>query len=305
MNDADRAIAARAASQLGLISLAQATAEGLSPRQVKHRVKTGAWIPVVRGVYRMAGVPPTWEQAALAPCLGHNGLIAVSRLSAVRLHGLAASAPFPPDLTVPMDKSSRLDGATTHRARLTPIDVEQIGPIPVTTIERILVDCAAFLGPVRLQKLVDSAMHTKRITPASVDAAWERAQRAPGRWGHAKLQAALEDWRGEIRPDSAGEVRLVRMLRQWGYPEPERQIPIVDATGEVVGRADLGWSYRRVGLEYDSERWHGPERWQHDEARHARVEALGWHLLRADKLDLRPGQARLRDDLARVWQTAA
>jgi hypothetical protein len=305
MIDADRVLAVRAGSQLGLISLAQATAAGLSPRQVKYRVKTGAWIPIARGVYRIASTPATWEQTALAPCLGATGPIAVSRLSAARIHRLEPAAPIPPDVTVPMGGTSRLQGTATHRARLTPIDVERVGPIPVTTIERTLVDCAAILGPVRLQRLVDAAMHTKRVTARSVDEAWERAERAPGRWGHAKLLAALETWRGDITPDTAGEARLIRVLRQWGYPDPERQIPIVNAAGETIGRIDLGWSPQRVGIEYDSERWHGPERWEHEEARHAAIEALGWCLLRADKLDLRPGQARLRDDLKRVWPPAA
>ena len=305
MIDADRALALRAARQIGLVSLVQAKADGLTQRQVQHRVDTGAWIRVVNGVYRMADAPVTWEQAALAPCLGYKGLIAISKLSAVRAQGLDPAGPVPPDVTVPMGRASRLTGTTTHRARLTPIDIDMVGPLPVTTVERTLVDCAAVLGPVRLQRLVDAAMHTKRITVRSIEDAWDRSQRSPGRWGHSKLMAALEDWRGEIKPDTAGEARLIRVLRQWGYPEPERQIPIVNAAGETIGRVDLGWSPQRVGLEYDSERWHGPERWAHDEARHAAIEALGWHLLRADKLDLRPGQAQLRNDLKRVWLGAA
>lgn len=305
MSEADQRVAALAASQLGLISYPQARASGLSVGQVKYRIKTGAWIPVLRGVYRLAGVPKRWEQRALAPCLAREGLTAVSRLTAARMHDLQRSSPFLPDVTVPMGHAAQLPGATIHRARLTPIDVERIGPIPVTTIERTLVDCAAILGPVRLQQLVDAAMHTKRTSARAVDAAWDRSQHAPGRWGHKKLLAALEDWRGEIAPDTAAEARLIRVVRQWGFPEPERQIVITDASGQAVGRVDLGWSPQRIGLEYDSERWHGQERWAHDERRHRAIEALGWTLLHADKVDLRPGQTGLRRDLERVWPNAA
>lgn len=60
-----------------------------------------------------------------------------------------------------------------------------------------------------------------------------------------------------------------------------------------------------MGVEYDSERWHGPERWQADEARHQAIEAAGWTLVRADKLDLRPGRPQLRESLDRVWPNAA
>ncbi|HWJ63439.1 MAG TPA: type IV toxin-antitoxin system AbiEi family antitoxin domain-containing protein [Acidimicrobiales bacterium] len=302
---ADRTIAVQASTQLGLISMTQARAAGLTPRQVKHRLATGTWVRVVRGVYRLAGVPPTWQQLALAPCLAHPDLAVVSLLTASRLHGLQSSAPLLPDVTVPMGQNTRVSGATTHRARLTPLDTVRMGPIPVTTVERTLVDCAAVLGPVQLQRIVDAAMHSKRTSARAVDAAWDRSQRAPGRWGHQKLLAALEDWREGLAPDTAGEVRLIRVLRQWGFPEPERQIVVFDPSGEAVGRVDLGWSTHRVGLEYDSERWHGPERWNHDERRHQAIEALGWTLLHADKADLRPGQRGLRQDLERIWPSAA
>jgi hypothetical protein len=302
---ADQIVANRASSQLGLISFAQATAAGLSPGQIKYRVATGAWVRIVHGVYRLAGVPSTWEQQVLAPCLAHPAIAVVSRLTATRVHGLAPTAPLLPDVTVPVGQSTRINGASTHRARLTPLDIVRVGPIPVTTVERTLVDCAAFLGPVRLQRLVDAAMHAKLTSARAVDAAWDRAQRAPGRWGHKKLLGALEDWREGIAPDTAGEMRLIRMVRQWGFPEPEKQIVIVDATGDAIGRIDLGWSPQRIGLEYDSERWHGPDRWDHDEARHRTIEALGWTLLHADRIDLRPGQGRLRADLERVWRASA
>lgn len=75
-----------------------------------------------------------------------------------------------------------------------------------------------------------------------------------------------------------------------------------DGDGTVIGRVDVGWSARRVGLEYDSDEFHGPSRWTGDEARHHAIEALGWRLLHVDKVDLRPGRAGLRGALARAWR---
>jgi len=71
------------------------------------------------------------------------------------------------------------------------------------------------------------------------------------------------------------------------------------------GRVDVGWSARRVGLEYDLEQFHGPSRWASDEARHQAIEELGWQLLHVDKVDLRPGRAGLRDALDRAWRKSA
>ena len=304
MSDADRHTTAIAAQQLGLVSMDQAFAAGLSPGQVQRRVQSGAWTRIARGVYRIAGAPETWDQAALAACLSRPGAV-VSRLTAARVHDLTSSVHPLPSVTVPMGTSSRVSAARTHRARLTPIDICQVGPIPVTTIERTLVDCAEMLGPRRLCDLVDAAMHTKRITARSVDDAWERAERAPGRRGRKQLERALVAWRNPVTADLAAEVRLIRILHQWGFPDPERQIPIIDRHGTTIARVDLGWSPQRVGIEYDSERWHGPDRWQADETRHRSIEAAGWSLLRADKLDLRPGRSRLREALERAWPTAA
>ena len=56
-----------------------------------------------------------------------------------------------------------------------------------------------------------------------------------------------------------------------------------------------------IGIEYDSPEFHGPSQWVHDEARHQAIQRLGWTLLHADKLDLRPGEGTLRQGLDRVW----
>ena len=80
---------------------------------------------------------------------------------------------------------------------------------------------------------------------------------------------------------------------------------IFDAAGNLIAIADLGWRQRKIGLEYDSTRWHNPRRWEHDEQRHAAVEALGYRLLGADKADLMPGERSLRDQLARAWTASA
>lgn len=295
------AIASLASQQLGLITRAQARSCGLTDRQVDGLAARGEWERVVPGVYRMAGAPPSWESGVLAPCLAHAPGATASLFTATRLHGLARTSPLMPDVCVPFERTSRVSGATSHRARLTPLDRTMVGPIPVTSIERTLVDLAGVVGPVRLRSIVDSAMHTGRITARSVDAAWDRSQRAPGRKGRANLMAALETWRPAIRPGSAAEARLLRQLRQWGYPEPDRQIVVKDASGTIVARLDAGWRDVRVGLEYDSEEWHGEDRWTHDEERHALVESLGWTLLRVDKIDLRAGERRFRRELEQAW----
>src|SRR4051794_160639 len=56
---------------------------------------------------------------------------------------------------------------------------------------------------------------------------------------------------------------------------------VVDVTGHVVYRLDLGWEDRKVAVEYDGEEFHStPKQLAHDERRREALESrFGWRLL--------------------------
>lgn len=304
MTNVERTLAEQAAHQHGLITHHEALLHGLGRRQIQRRIEAGRWERVARGVYRIAGTPRTWKQDALAACFAAPDGAVISHLTAAALSGIWAAPPPTPHLTVPFGHSDRLTVATVHRARLGPTDATIREGIPVTTVGRTLIDCAAILGPTRLGGLVDEAFHQGLVTEGAVAHAWDLARLGPGRHGEVKLRAAIEPWTSVIRPGSPAEIRLRRQLVQWGFPEPELQIPIRAEDGTVIAMVDLGWSPGKIGVEYDSTRWHGQSRWASDLDRQAAIEALGWTLLRADKTDLQPGERSLRDALARAWSAA-
>lgn len=188
-----------------------------------------------------------------------------------------------------------------HTARLSLGHVTVLRGVPATTVGRTIVDCAGVLGPNRLGRLTNQAIHRQLLRLDQVPELWDHARRAPGRHGEVRLREVLEPWMGPITPDSPAEARLRRQLVEWGYPEPELQIPVRDEHGTVVAVIDTGWSPRRLGIEYDSAEFHDPSRWRADEARHRLIESLGWTLLHADKLDLQPGSGALRASLRRAW----
>jgi hypothetical protein len=289
-----RAVEAEVAStQHGLITFDQAIAVGLSPQQVQRRVARGQWVRVHRGVYRVAGTPPSWHGAALAACLAAPRGAMTSHLTAAAVSGLGIQAPPRPAVTVEPGRSSRLPGVTVHRSVLPPEDCTVVQAIPTTTVARTLVDCAAILGPVRLQRLVDEAFHRQLVRPAQIVAVWDRVRRGAGRAGETRLRAAVEPWAAPITPGSPAELRLHQRLVQWGLPQPELQIVVRGPSGTAIARIDFGWSQYLVGIEYDSVRWHGASRWERDLAREQRLTAAGWVILRADKSDLEPGQHEL------------
>lgn len=78
----DEAVARLAARQQGCFSRAQVLAAGMTDRMILRRIAAGRWVSVAAGVYRLAGVPVTWRQRALAACLVAGPGAVVSHRSA-------------------------------------------------------------------------------------------------------------------------------------------------------------------------------------------------------------------------------
>ncbi|MBV9951361.1 MAG: hypothetical protein JO291_05390 [Acidimicrobiia bacterium] len=297
MDRLDAVAAAIAARHLGLIPGAEARRVGFTRAQVRHRVATGRWVRLTRDLYAIAGAPLTWQRAVLAACVvGPSGTVA-SHQSAAALWRLADPGRTP-HVTVPRSASGRVTIARVHHADLDPADITRIGPIPVTRVHRTLVDLAAVATTTALEQAVDTALDGGQTSLRSIEAAIGRAQAGRGRPGVAALRTALAAWTDPIRPGSPAEARLLRHLRDWGFLDPVRQHEVRDTEGVIVARIDVAWPEARVGLEYDGRLPHGPRRVEHDERRHAAVEALGWTLHHASRADLRPGDRRLPDLLA-------
>src|SRR2546426_10568159 len=81
--DTDRAIAALAERQHGLVTRPQALQRGLTESAIGRRLAAGRWKRVHSGVYRLAGAERTWEQELRAHLLaaGH-GAVASHRSAA-------------------------------------------------------------------------------------------------------------------------------------------------------------------------------------------------------------------------------
>ena len=284
--------------QFGAISRPQLRECGWSDDMVDGRIGT-LLDRRARGVFVMPGAPTTWQQTAMIAVLaGPPGTVA-SHMTAAALAGLCR-APTVPHVTIPRGRSGRFKPAIVHVGHVPPQDCVVNG-VPCTTAARALVDCAGLLDRDGLADLVDTALSAGRTSVGAIQAALNRSSRGRGRAGPPLLRSILEDWAGPISPDSPAEVRLFRQLREWGYPPPERQVEIRDADGNVIAHGDVGWAAARIVLDYDGLRHHAARAWAHDEARHAAVERAGYLILHVDKVDLLPGERRLRDALAAIW----
>ncbi len=160
----------------------QALELGLGCRQVEDRIRRGHWLAVRRGVYAVAGMPATREQALLAAALGAGGVAAVSHRSAGHLWAMkGVREPERIHIVTDLGHRARLDGVIPHRSSaIFQEDVTRTRGVPVTSRARTLVDLSGSLPLSELQRaLEDSLRHG-----LSLDALRRCANRlaqAPGR----------------------------------------------------------------------------------------------------------------------------
>jgi hypothetical protein len=152
-------------------------------------------------------------------------------------------------------------------------DIDDFAGLPVTSPTRTAVDLMRWLPPF-LALGVGDAM--TRAGLVSVEGLRAGVEYWPGRRGTARARrlATLVEPLAESFPESWLRLRLIDA----GFPRPEVQIRVEDATGALIYRLDMGWRARRVAIEYDGEEVHdGPSARQRDDARRTRLEKqLGW-----------------------------
>src|SRR5260221_9314657 len=141
MNTApDLRIAAVAAQQYGVFSASQAAGLGFSRDAMHHRVRTGRWGRMHRGVYRLAGSPPSWEQSLMAAWLAGGIGAAVSHATAGRLHTYPLKS-GQIELSIGAHARRQRRGIKFHRAsELTFADLAAVGPFTATSPTRTLID---------------------------------------------------------------------------------------------------------------------------------------------------------------------
>lgn len=300
-SEADRAANARASRQEGALSHSDASAAGLSDEQIHHRCAVGTWLRKVIGVYVVAGSPDTPRQRAwiaYLATLAAGGVL--SFITAAALHGLLPYSAIP-HVTVPPGASGRCRAAKVHRARIPARDCVWRDGLRVTSVSRTIVDLAGVLDRATLEEVVDVALCRRLATRESILAALRRAGKRCR--GATMLRAVLEVWSERIEPGSVAEVRVLRQLAELGVSGVVTQHEVYDELGRFVARLDVADPERRFALEYDGVEPHNPRHWDRDEPRYAALRALGWRVDGITKLDLLPGEPRLRR-IVEGWQCA-
>jgi predicted transcriptional regulator of viral defense system len=186
--EALRLVGDYAADQGGLVTSAQAKAVGVDGVTLRRMAHAGLLEHVTHGVYgvsaamtaehqleraawlRLAPGRPGWERK---PLDSDSGVL--SHRSAAVIHGVGDLVTDTVEITVPRRRTSREPNVRLRIATLTDSDVTTVAGLPVTTVERTIVDLLAdhtdggHMGDVIAEahgrNLVDLSALAQRVAP--------------------------------------------------------------------------------------------------------------------------------------------
>jgi very-short-patch-repair endonuclease len=216
------------------------------------------------------------------------------------------------EITSPRWRRTRHEDIVVHETRrFDAIDVTVLdGMIPVTRPARTVLDLCGLAERGLLAESVVEAALQEAIRRDLIDVALigARCERLGGdvRVG-GKIAARLIDrWLpAASRTDSRAEAILFDLLVEAGLPEPVPQFRVWLGPGEFV-TLDFAWPDARIGLEFDSYRWHGG-RMKHDAdaRRELRLGEQDWSIVRVTDDELDAGCPHAIPNLKRQLRVAA
>ncbi len=302
---ADIRIAAIAAKQFGVFSVAQALTAGLSRAAIHHRVATGRWGRMHRGIYRITGSPPTSDQVVMAGWLAGGPEAAVSHRTAAETLGFPVTRQDV-EILVPRSVRRAHRGVVVHQtASLGPADRAVVGPLVATSATRTLIDLAAVLDEDRLVACVDRATSKRLTTPAYL----RRRMLAVGRNGHGhfqRLERILDErYREDRAPESPLERSLVDLLARLPGDPPVLQFEVRLPDGRIV-RLDVAWPDELLAIEADSYEFHSTKTaWSLDATKRVVLVAMGWRILPFTDFDITERPEWLLEQVALARATRA
>lgn len=233
-------------------------------------------------IYLPRDVAPTLAVRSRAAHLLVAGHGALAGYSAAELLG-ARIAPRDADaeVVVPGGDFRECRGLRVHREQLADDEVETVAGLVVTSAIRTAYDLSRWSTQIEGVVAADALGRIGRFGPAAL---LGMAARYPGaRWrSRVPLVADLMDSRAESAMETRCRVSLV--LR--GLPRPELQYQVRDELGDHVAWLDMAYPVARVGVEFDGEHHNEVRVFRADLARHNRLAALGWAVLRASATDV-------------------
>jgi predicted transcriptional regulator of viral defense system len=241
----DRAIAAIADRQQGMVRREQLLALGLTAGEIQYRVRIGRLHPIHSGVYAVGHLPTSPHSYAYAAVLACGPGAALSHGSAAKLWGMAHDWEWPLEVTARSKHTHRR--LRVHRSRtLSEADVTEHFGIRVTSPARTVFDNARRLSDTLLTRAVNDLRGAHYLSLADLA---ELLDRHPPTRATKRLRVHV------AHPEQAPtrselEDAFVRFAQR--YSLPQHQIN----TGVRGHEADIFFPDHRLVVEVDSWEYH-------------------------------------------------
>jgi hypothetical protein len=297
--EVDRAVARLAASQEGVVTLAQLDACGLGERGTRHRVASGRLHHLFSGVYAVGHPLVSVDGRRIGAVLACGKGAALSRSSAASAWGMLNGSGRRFDVVAPGRSGGRVGDEAKidlrRTRRLPDEDVTVLRGIPITTVGRTLLDLSGFAGA----RLVQRAVHEAEVMGLlDVKAVLATIERNPGRRGTRMLRTAL----GVSVPDPGNrefETRFFALCVDHGLPTPRLGVH-VDG-GDRLYEADALFETERLIVELDGGQVHRTaQSFQADRRRDSVLAARDYQTLRYTWHRLCDEPAAIARELRRV-----
>jgi very-short-patch-repair endonuclease len=244
---------------------------------VKRRVESGRLVRLYRGVFAVGHVQRTRETRWIAAVMACGPGAVLSHLDAAALWRIYESHGPNIHVTVPGSARRKLAGIRAHRARhLDPADITVKHGIPVTTVERTIIDLTDLLRSDRVLRAIREAEYLGLLDHPTLDAA---VQRANGRKRLAVLsEARARHTPGQIVKEEL-EHRFQELIHAAGLPKPQTNVKV--RTWRRTYEVDCLWRAEGVAVELDGRAAHArAAAFEEDRARDAALTAIGLRPLR-------------------------
>jgi very-short-patch-repair endonuclease len=261
-------VAVQASKNQDVVTRAQLFALGVSSEAIAYRLRVGRLYRVHAGVYSLWRIQDLSVNARARAGVYACGLqAALSHRWAGAMWKLISEWPRYVEVTAPTTR--RHAGLIIHRSHtLTPGDTRNFYGIPVTTVERTLIDLADVLTKDQLGSVLGTAVCDGLL---SVDEITALLLTCPGRRAVWRIPPLLED----ARSRSEFERRFLAFVRARNLPRPE-------VNQRIDGReVDMVWRRERLIVELDGWRYHDSAvSFNGDRRKTALLMTAGWTVLR-------------------------
>lgn len=287
-----------AATRHGLLTIDTASRHGVDRNHLDRLCRKGVLEFMGSCVYRCIGSPDTWLQRAMIGVLATGGAALASHRCAAAAWGLEKGRAI--EVVVPKGTGARTAHARVHDTRhMRGVDVDTRFGVPVTSIERTLVDLAGGLPLGQLARHLDKAQSDGLTTFEQVH---QRMCSMPtrGRRGVPILRMLLEERLGSFaEDDNPFEALMAKLIADSDLPDAKRQVLV-----EVAQRRyylDFAFCEHMVAIECDGLLGHGSASAQAlDLARQNDILEQGWTLRRFTWSDVRTQPDAVLDRIRRA-----